>query len=460
MARGGAPRRSRARTGPDLAWVDEFIRNVRPYVFVRLEDDLLIKRPNQARKLNRAGARILKTLLDGASIRQVLGAVGDEPGRAEAVGLFLFEVRRSLEGRLSEFNRTAAVELSPFRLPFSKLPVLSEVAVTYRCNLRCSFCYAGCNCTVNPVGEDREMSAAEVRAVLRKIWEQGKAPSVSFTGGEPTLRRDLPRLVRQAKELGFLVNLITNGTRVTRDLASRLARAGLDSAQVSLEGVTAATHEAITGVRGSHARTVAAVGDLLRAGVRVHTNTTLNRDNLRECARMPRFVAERLGLDRFSMNLIVPAGSAALHDDLAVSYSELAPHLEEISAASAEAGVEFMWYSPTPMCIFNPVARGLGNRGCAACDGLLSVAANGDVLPCASFDEPLGNLLRQDLSSIWESGRARGFRDKFLAHPQCRDCEDFPVCNGACPLYWRRAGFAELEARRGFRPAGKEHFAR
>jgi radical SAM protein with 4Fe4S-binding SPASM domain len=303
------------------------------------------------------------------------------------------------------------------------------------------------------------MSSAEVRTVLRKIWEQGKAPSVSFTGGEPTLRPDLTKLVRQAKRLGFLVNLITNGTRVTADLAARLAGAGLDSAQVSLEGVSAETHEAITSVRGSHARTLAGVEHLVRAGLRVHTNTTLNRRNLGECASLPHFVAERLGLPRFSMNLIVPAGSAIVQDGLAVSYSELAPHLEATAAAAADAGVEFLWYSPTPMCIFNPVARGLGNRGCAACDGLLSVAANGDVLPCASYDEPVGNLLRQDVGTVWGSTRARRFRDKFLAHPQCRDCDDFDVCNGACPLYWRHAGFAELESRQGFRPVDQEHFA-
>ena len=74
-------------------------------------------------------------------------------------------------------------------------------------------------------------------------------PSVSFTGGEPTLRPELPELVRFAKQLGMRVNLITNGTLMTEELATRLAEAGLDSAQVSLEGVTAQTHEKITKAR-------------------------------------------------------------------------------------------------------------------------------------------------------------------------------------------------------------------
>ena len=58
----------------DLSWVDTWIANVRPYIFVRLEDNLLIKRPNQAQKLNAQGAMILKELVDGKTIVALLDA--------------------------------------------------------------------------------------------------------------------------------------------------------------------------------------------------------------------------------------------------------------------------------------------------------------------------------------------------------------------------------------------------
>jgi radical SAM protein with 4Fe4S-binding SPASM domain len=245
---------------------------------------------------------------------------------------------------------------------------------------------------------------------------------------------------------------------MTHELAGKLADAGLDSAQVSLEGVTAETHEKITAIPGSFARSVAAVGHLERAGVLVHTNTTINGDNLHECARMPAFVARVLGNSKFSMNLIVPTGSAALNRRLVVKYSEIGPHLDEIAGESERHGVEFMWYSPTPMCLYNPVAKGLGNKGCSACDGLLSVGANGDVIPCASYDESVGNLLEQDVETVWQSRRARFHRHKFLSHPQCRECDNFDICNGACPLYWRQLGFSELQDAVGFEAVDEEHF--
>ncbi len=431
----------------ELGWVDTWIANVRPYIFVRLEDNLLIKRPNQAQKLNGQGAMMLKELVDGKTIAALLDAVGRDPVKVRDIGLFLYDVKRWLENDLNDLNRTSGTEVEPFAMRLSDLPVLSELAVTYRCNLKCSFCYAGCNCTSNPTGDDREMTSQEIRSVLDTIFLKAKVPSVSFTGGEPTLRPELPELIDYAANLGFRVNLITNGTCMTPSLAKSLVGAGLASAQVSLEGVTKRTHERVTAVLGSFEKTIAGVTNLKSTGIRVHTNTTINRDNLEECAQMPAFVKNVLGLERFSMNLMIPTGSAALNQRLVVRYQDLGPHLMTIAKAAKSEDVEFMWYSPTPMCMFNPVARGLGNKGCSACDGLLSVAANGDVLPCSSYDDPVGNLLEQDVHSIWTSAKAQHYRDKGLAYSSCRDCEEFHLCHGACPLYWRHMGFGELVAR-------------
>jgi radical SAM protein with 4Fe4S-binding SPASM domain len=445
-------------TPADLSWIDEFVSRIRPYIFVRETDNIIIKRPNQAQQVNPQGARILRSLLAGRSVSQLLDDVGREPHKARDIQSFMLEVKRFMEGTLDELDHSDALEVRPFEMSFAKLPILSEVAITYRCNLRCKFCYAGCNCTRNPVGDDREMTTGEVKQVLRKIYHDAEVPSVSFTGGEATLRPDLAELVRYASDLGLRVNLITNGTRISEQYAVELAEHGLDSAQVSLEGVTPETHDAITTVKHSFHRAVAAVLHLSAAGVHVHTNTTINRDNLHECRSMPRFVSGELQCDKFSMNLVIPSGTAALNQRLAVRYSELGPILLDIISESRRHDVEFMWYSPTPMCLFNPIVHGLGNKGCSACDGLLSVGANGDVIPCASYDESVGNLLKADVLEVWQSERANLFRDKFLAHSQCRSCEYFQICNGACPLYWRTMGFDELCSARGFQPVAREHF--
>ena len=430
---------------PDLAWADEWARNVREFVFVREEDSVFIQRPNKAFHLNPAGVRIAKRLLDGEAIATILAPFGDDPRPWRDTERFLLDLRRMLAGGIPDDDPSTAVERVPFERNFSPLPVLSEVAVTYRCNAACTFCYAGCNCTANPAGSAREMTLAEVCRVLDRIANEAKVPSVSFTGGEATLRPDLPDMIRHARSLGMRVNLVTNGIRASDPaVVADLARAGLHSAQVSLEGTTAEVHEAITRVGGSFERTRSAIGNFRDAGLRVHTNTTVCAANLADVERFPRFVRDSLGLDRFSMNLVIPAGSAPLRAGPPVLYGEVARLLPRLIAASRDARVEFLWYSPTPMCLFNPIAAGLGNKGCAACDGLLSVAADGRLLPCASYDEPLGSLLDRPFREVWDAPDTVAFRSKERAPRGCRSCEDFDVCHGACPLYWRAVGTAEL----------------
>lgn len=423
-------------------WVDDYFAHVRPLFEVRQADSLLIVMPNRAVKLNRSGLRTLQWLKQGGGIDDFLAKLGPQSQRRQELFVFLCDFRSLLTGCLGEGQRRRAVESAPHPEPFNALPVLSEVAVTYRCNLRCQFCYAACGCQ-RTAATSPEVSTRHLRRVLKAIRHEAQVPSVSLTGGEPLLRTDIEELVAAAVNLGLRVNLITNGTLLAaQDRAQRLRTAGLSSAQVSLEGPTAAVHDGLTCIPGSFARTIEGLQALARVGVHVHTNTTVNAANAPHLPALVRLVAG-LGMKRLSMNLVIPAGQAA-NLDLQVAYrdvwSVIAPARDEARAA----GVEFMWYSPTPMCILNPLAEGLGNKSCAACDGLLSVAPNGDVLPCSSYAQPVGNLLRQPFAAVWGSAAAVFFRRKAYAPTECSGCREFTACAGACPLYWSAMGTGEL----------------
>lgn len=428
----------------NLFWVDEFIEKVKPYIYVRLDDNLLIKRPNNAQKLNKTGAIILKKLLDGASINEIIKKIGDNPSKLYQLESFLWAVRHSLEGKLDVFTLNKAVEKKPFNMKFSQYPVLSELAITYRCNLKCRFCYAGCNDTSNPINSHNELSTKQLKQLIDKIFFDAKVPSISFTGGEPLLRKDLPELIAHAKKHKMRVNLITNGTLIDEKKAKKLVRAGLDSAQVSLEGIKAFTHDDLVRVNGAFQKTLIAIDAFKKVGLHVHTNTTLTRKNIEEAICFPRFVKNTLGLDKFSMNMIIPTGSGAMHNEVILYYHEMGDCIRKIITESKKHDVEFMWYSPLPMCMFNTIPHGLGNKGCSACDGLLSLAPNGDVLPCASYNMSVGNLLKEDFLSIWQNDKSKYCREKQFAHEYCKECEHFHICNGACPLYWRQIGYKEL----------------
>jgi radical SAM protein with 4Fe4S-binding SPASM domain len=427
---------------------------------VRPEDELLILVPNRPVKINRTAARILRLMVDeGLGIAEVLAREGDGPRRRSEIHAFFADLASWLDGTLGEgFGRRAVVR-EPFTADFCRYPVLAEVAVTYRCNLTCGFCYAGCGVAGLPEGwsEDRVMTDDEVCRVLEVVRRDARCPSVSFTGGEPTLRPGLARFVRHAKSLGLKVNLISNGQRLDEARVSALAEAGLDSAQLSLEGPTAALHDALVGRPGAFDRLWVGVERLRARGVRVHTNTTLTRRNLPEAEAIVDLVADR-GLDRLTMNLVIPCGSAG--PDLGVAYRDVGDHVLRLRARAEARGVELVWYSPLPLCLFNTIAHGLGNRGCAAADGLLHVSPSGDVLPCSSFGhaESLGNLLRQPFEEVWQSRAARFFRAKQMMPGGCESCPEAAACQGACVLYWREKGVAELGRGEASRPRLPEGF--
>jgi radical SAM protein with 4Fe4S-binding SPASM domain len=433
---------------PAIDWVDDYLKNLGPYIYVREEDHLLIKIPNEAYKLNTAGVSILKRMLKGERARDIVDAYPEREKVAEDIHVFFSDLRALLKGCYQEMDERRAVIKVPFTLGFNTLPVLSEIAVTYRCNLACRFCYAGCGCRKDD--DSAELSTGQVMEILRIIREEAEVPSVSFTGGEPTIRKDLPALIRHAKQLGMWTNLITNGTMITESRAAEFRSAGLDSAQVSLEAGNADLHDRIVQRTGAFHQGLSGLRNLKEAGIRVHTNTTisgLNRDGLPEILDL----VKAQGMDKFSMNMIMPQGSALTAlNDLQIRYSEVGDLVLGVQRRAMELGLEFMWYSPTPICIFNPVVHGLGNKGCAACDGLLSIAPNGDILPCSSYPRPVGNLLEMagNFRKAWRQGEFAFYQRKGFAQDRCQACEYLAVCNGGCPLYWDAVGIDELQFRR------------
>ena len=105
--------------------------------------------------------------------------------------------------------------------------------VTNRCNLRCRFCFADGGSTEN------EPTAEELKAAIREIVRQCGEPLLQLSGGEPTMRDDLPELIRYAKESGCsYVQLNTNGIRLARDpdYVRLLAEAGLDIVFLQFDG--------------------------------------------------------------------------------------------------------------------------------------------------------------------------------------------------------------------------------
>jgi len=430
------------RLSKNIIWIDDFIMSIKDYINVRKEEKLLILLPNQVFQLNETATELLSYLLEGNSIYTLIDFLDEN--KMEDVQNFMCDLRALLMGCVKEDQERKAIEYIPYRRYFYKYPILSEVAITYRCNAACLFCYANC-----PRKEVEELRTDEAKIILKKIKEEAKVPSVSFTGGEPTLREDLLQLITYARENGLRVNLISNGLIIDEAYARELKRAGLNSAQISLESGIEEIHDYLTQVRGSFRKTISSILFLKAEGINVHTNSTINKINRGSLTNLIDLVAD-LGLKRLSMNMIMPCGSVVSSniDKLQMKYSEIGEIVLNLKKKADEKGIEFLWYSPTPYCLFNPIQYKLGNKSCSAAFGLLSIDSLGNVLPCSSLNVPLGNLLDNSFDEIWFSEKSLYYRQLKFAPSHCHNCKLFEICGAACPIYFEKFKFDETKALR------------
>jgi radical SAM protein with 4Fe4S-binding SPASM domain len=427
-------------------YIESVVESTREHIFIRDEDGVLIIKPNRVHNLNPMASSMLSRIYsenceDPYSIVEQIANEYRVPEDKVASDLkHLLDTL--LELLKNPFGVAEGVKMTPFGSHKRDLPVLSEIALTYGCNNKCVFCYAS---SPERVDDTYHMSTDEVKRILKIIRYDAKVPTVSFTGGEPTLRKDLPELISYAKSIDLRVNLISNGVLLSnKGLSQHLVDAGLDSAQISLESSIDEIHDKVVGVKGAFKKSVTGFRNLKELGIHCHINTTICKDNIDTITELPRFAHDELGLEYQSMNMVIRTGHTYDHPD-EIGYKEIAEILPILHRSAIDAGIKLVWYSPIPYCIFNTIAEGIGGTSCAACDGLLSVAPNGDVLPCSSFSDGIGNLLTESFDNIWWNRRALYFRHKEFLPPVCSTCEHAKVCQGACPLYWdNRGNFDEI----------------
>jgi radical SAM protein with 4Fe4S-binding SPASM domain len=306
-------------------------------------------------------------------------------------------------------------------------PPRMDLALTYRCNNNCYFCYTG--------GPQRvtELDTAGWKRAMDKLWDNG-VPQVVFTGGEPTLREDLVELVDHAKE--FVTGLITNGRKLP-GLAADLQRVDLDYVQVSLESGSAQIHDHMVGVEGAWKETTAGISAGLKSGLEVITNTTLTKDNIDTFSETIAFGAS-LGLKTMASNTLLCSGRGTCsRQSEGVPVEQLKAAIAKAQEAAHKAGVRLEWYSPTCYKQFNPIEFGFGPKSCSAAMYNMTIEPDGAVIPCQSWlKEKTGNILTDPWEQIWNNPVNVSLRDKkyLKDREECRECEYLAECCGGCPL--------------------------
>lgn len=173
-------------------------------------------------------------------------------------------------------------------LGLTRRPVLVHFEVTMRCNARCGFC----DYWKTPAAE-RENETERCADAARFF----NPMLVTFTGGEPLLRRDLEELVaavRDAIRLKY-ITLITHGGMLTPERGRSLWEAGVSQFNISLDYVDG-RHDAERGIPGLTGKILNAVSAMRSAGIdAIRFNTVIKRENIAHLVEIVR-VAQELGV--------------------------------------------------------------------------------------------------------------------------------------------------------------------
>lgn len=305
------------------------------------------------------------------------------------------------------------------------------VELTSACNQKCSYCY-------NAWREDdgRGVGALPTDALVRLLHRaltEVELDHVTFTGGEPFSRRDLFDVLDVCREHGTRFQMISNGGLVTDALAARLATCSPLSVQVTLDGPTAALHEAHVGGEGHFERTLRGIRALRAHGIRVVGCVVVTRKNAALVGETLDLFAS-LGVTSISFSRFSPAGYSVSHAaELLPSRSDILVALTAADERARTHGLTVSSTMPIPPCVVEhadyPLVR-FGSCPIGTEMQELALGPRGELRNCTLHEEVVGDARERSFAELVVSPPVSRYRD--VTPEFCAPCPHVGSCLGGC----------------------------
>ena len=304
-------------------------------------------------------------------------------------------------------------------------PLTLHVSVTRSCDLKCRHCFAAPEMSIP---DKRHLSTDQLEQLSRECAQMG-CMRMALTGGEPLNRPDIFELMDTITDKGIDVCLTTNGVRIDKRIGRELARRPLAWVNVSLDGASAKTNDAIRG-HGTFDRVTNNIMKHLSWRVPFGLSFTINKLNICELPALLPF-AKKIGAQVLLLRGVYPLGKAEGEKQIHLSLSQYEKAIADLAGVNYPMRVVptscEAWEHENMAVIFE-------NYGCAAGNTTASVYYNGNVSPCSLIGGAveLENLNDHSLAHIWRNGR--GFKEiRTLSAPdRCSECNVYASCSGGC----------------------------
>ena len=345
------------------------------------------------------------------------------------------------------------------------VPRLIAWEVTRRCPLACRHCRA--DARAGPA--EGELTTDEGRRLLEAIAAMAK-PTIILTGGEPLERKDVFDLARHARGLGLGVALASCGLPINDETARAAAEAGIEAISISLDGATAASHDAFRGAAGAFEAARRGIEAIKRAGIPFQINTTVARHNAAELPAILEMAA-RLGAVTFNPFLLVPTGRGRALADQELSAEEYERTLRWLADEAAPKSGPIpgrrdikIRVTCAPHYQRIRLSRSGGGEseergGCLGGKAFAFISHRGIVQICGFLDVACGDLRKAnfDFRRIWETSEVfQAVRDVDGYGGKCGRCEYRAACGGCRARAYAMTGdWLAAEPFCAYRPQGE-----
>jgi AdoMet-dependent heme synthase len=328
-------------------------------------------------------------------------------------------------------------------------PRLIAWEVTRTCNLSCIHCRAA--------AQDRsyegELSTAEAFALLDNVASFAK-PIIILTGGEPLLRPDIFEIAAYGKTKGFRMTMAPNGTLITPEKARQMKEAGIERISISIDGATAAAHDAFRQVPGAFDGALRGIAYARQADVEFQINTSITQQNLAELPAIQE-LAVKLGAVAHHIFLLVPTGRGKDLAEQAITAQQYEKTLHWFYEQKDQVPLQLKaTCAPHYYRILRQRARADGRkvdvqtfgldamtRGCLGGIGFCFISHVGQVQPCGYLELNCGNSREKPFREIWENSEIfKKLRDPSLYQGKCGQCEYLRVCGGCRARAYENTG--------------------
>jgi len=286
------------------------------------------------------------------------------------------------------FRRVIKNQLRPHFGKF-RAPDAATIAITQKCPCRCVHCSAYNR-------EIAEMDRSTLRKLIRDLLRMGTT-NITFTGGEPFTREDLPEILRYVDPRKAISLVFTSGFFLNEEILEKVKRAGLYALHVSIDSPDERTHDTLRGISGLFRNATRALRTAVKMGLMAGISTYATHEKI-ERGEMERMIelGRSLGVHEITIFDQVNTGRL-LHCSSGLSKEDheylINLHLRNIQNGSLPR--------VTAMSFVNSPYSG----GCFAGYHQLHVTPSGEVTPCDFHPISFGNVHEDDIEEIWRRMR-------------------------------------------------------